>query len=508
MEYSSAKSDLPSLWDDVLISIQPQHAERLYAGEKTFELRKTIPRVVPRRIFLYETNHVRAIRGHLIVERVLRGSPPDIWQQVGTSAASKRGFASYFSGRSIAFAFEVGQAVRYRSEITAADLLRIEPGFRPSQNFLYLQNLPALKAHLQELAFFEGFSFSGHGIDLKPLADQHEERFLAEVTTHISGAYRETQKAYGIKLVMLDRAGRDYEGVFTRRKAIREIWRQGELIGFVVFTEKLGGGVKTGPTVLFEGSQGKGIGQHLREVIHTCAHRIGARKVYCTAPFSKEGAIKYLLGAGYRIEAHLLRQYHDMHDELVFGYMIAKYRAPGQDFVRPVVPVHRFERVTRWSPAIANFLREEFSAAFVEVNYDWAMRQVREAIAWAKGRGSQFKARVLFVASGLGIGAMALCVLKRGGGCKITILSRTAHRRTLGEFLVQIEKKIDSSRRLRCEKKYTHLPIQDVDLIQVFVDNGYRPEGVLERPYNDSADFVVLGKNSAHSGPQSSGARA
>ena len=48
---------------DVVVSIRPEHASRLYRGEKIFELRKIAPRFVPRRMFLYETNGLSGFQG-------------------------------------------------------------------------------------------------------------------------------------------------------------------------------------------------------------------------------------------------------------------------------------------------------------------------------------------------------------------------------------------------------------------------------------------------------------
>ena len=73
MQYSLGFDQVSRFGCDVLISIKPQHADPLYAGTKKYELRKVIPRKIPRRVFLYETDGSAAITvtlprfpGHLV----------------------------------------------------------------------------------------------------------------------------------------------------------------------------------------------------------------------------------------------------------------------------------------------------------------------------------------------------------------------------------------------------------------------------------------------------------
>jgi len=495
MEYSTAKSEIPSLVDDVIISIQPVHAERLYKGEKVFELRKSIPRIVPRRIFLYETNGVKGVRGHIIVERVLSGSPESLWRTVGNRATSKIRFDEYFHGRSIAFAFEVGEAVVYQNPIKLEEMSRIQPGFRPSQNFLYLQNFPALKKHLQEIAMRESFNFGADDCRLTPLdSSVAATQFVAMVENHISDSYLETGRRYGEKLIELDRLGKDPEGIFTRKKTIKVIMHGEQVAGFTVLTEKLGGTIKTGPTMILDEFKRKGVGAKMRRVLHRSAHRAGFRKVYCTAPVANEPACRYLIATGCRIEAHLRRQYHKDHDELVFGFPLSMYRGPAQEFARPTVLAEDFLKLSRCPDSVIDFISEEFGATYFEVPREWALAQARGAESSAKARTAQFKERVLFTASGTELSVVTLCSVKRGGSCKLLLLTRTGHRRSLQQFIAFIEKELGASRKWNCRKFYSHVPLQDVDTLQSFLSSGYQVEGVLERPYNETTDFVVVGK--------------
>lgn len=60
--------------DDLILSIHPVHANRIYTKEKTFELRKSLPTNLPKRVFLYEGNCGAGITGHFTVSYALTGT--------------------------------------------------------------------------------------------------------------------------------------------------------------------------------------------------------------------------------------------------------------------------------------------------------------------------------------------------------------------------------------------------------------------------------------------------
>ena len=51
---------------DVILSIHPKWAQKIYSGEKTIEWRKTYPKHAHRycRVYLYETAPVKAVTGY------------------------------------------------------------------------------------------------------------------------------------------------------------------------------------------------------------------------------------------------------------------------------------------------------------------------------------------------------------------------------------------------------------------------------------------------------------
>jgi predicted transcriptional regulator len=409
---------------NALISIHHVNAERIFAGNKRYELRKVAPKIVPRMLFLYETGTQRCISGHIVIDKVVCGDPDRIWRIVGESAATRERFWEYFHGFDYGCAFEICKAVRYKKPFPLKVIQRIDAGFRVPQNFLYLGNLPALERVLIEAALEECLlSLSGE-LALTRIRDENRARFVEEIDKHISGSYNETGRDYGGKLLDIDKNGRDCEGVITLRKVVLEIHKGNELAGFLVLTEKGGGSVKTGPTVLLEGYRRKGLGGQLRELVHEAVLGIGGRKVYCTAPEVSGEAVGYLLGAGYRIEGHLARQYHLGHNEFVFGYLLNRTRGPAPEFSRTQESIRSICRMERADAEVIAFIEEEFRENYCVMPRGWAGRQAAEAAAYAKGHGSSFKPRIVFVGKGDSVLSVVICVIKRGGAAKLLVLSR------------------------------------------------------------------------------------
>jgi hypothetical protein len=356
------------------------------------------------------------------------------------------------------------------------------------QNFLYLQNLPRLQAYLSDLAVTEAIAAVGDGIVLRNLSAASIQRFGRAVAKHITGAYLETGSDYADNLVNIARLGVDAEGFLTERKLIYEVHVHNRLAGFVVFTLKRGGAVKTGPVILGKAYRNRGVGGTLRRELHAAFLKAGFRKVFATVPATKLPALQYLLSAGYRMEAHLQRQYHTDHDEFVLGYMLTNTLGPGPEFIRPIMPSDQYSEATEVSADVCAFLKDEFSAVFCPVSEGWAEKQLLLAVR----QDRLLKPRRVFLARGMGLLMIAVCLLKRGGSAKVILLSRTGHQPSMGGFLEYVAGMLAKGGPVR--RVYTVVPLADVDVIESFREFGCVPEGVLVRPYNANSDMLVMGK--------------
>jgi predicted transcriptional regulator len=66
---------------DIVISVQQKFVERIVAGKKAAELRRRAPRIQPGcRVWIYTKAPEAVISICVTVDRIVTGSPQDIWQ--------------------------------------------------------------------------------------------------------------------------------------------------------------------------------------------------------------------------------------------------------------------------------------------------------------------------------------------------------------------------------------------------------------------------------------------
>lgn len=84
---------------NILMSIKPQYTSMIYAGTKTYEFRRRIPRDIIHgdTIYIYETSPTMMITGCAKVKRVIKGRARDVWATTkATSGLTEEAFMKYF----------------------------------------------------------------------------------------------------------------------------------------------------------------------------------------------------------------------------------------------------------------------------------------------------------------------------------------------------------------------------------------------------------------------------
>ncbi len=90
------------------MSIHPEFATRILAGEKLVEFRRRAAARPVTHILIYATSPICAVVGVAEVERVERGSPASLWRAFGNVGGIDRAsFFDYFSGVREGFAYVV-----------------------------------------------------------------------------------------------------------------------------------------------------------------------------------------------------------------------------------------------------------------------------------------------------------------------------------------------------------------------------------------------------------------
>jgi predicted transcriptional regulator len=120
-----------------LMSVHPVYAEALVDGRKTVEFRKCLIAPDIRTVLVYATNPTKKVIGEFEVERVVTGTPEDIWTQFGARGLiTAADFARYYAGRVRAVAILVDS---YRRFANPVGLRQMNPVPAVPQNFSYLQ---------------------------------------------------------------------------------------------------------------------------------------------------------------------------------------------------------------------------------------------------------------------------------------------------------------------------------------------------------------------------------
>lgn len=122
---------------NVLLSIKPEFAEKIFSGEKKFEFRKNIfKRTDIEKVIVYATMPVGKVIGEFSVQGVIEGRPDAVWSQTRNHAGiSKKFFSAYFDGREKAFAIKVGSFNKYDEPYPLSSL---GEGVTAPQSYRYL----------------------------------------------------------------------------------------------------------------------------------------------------------------------------------------------------------------------------------------------------------------------------------------------------------------------------------------------------------------------------------
>lgn len=119
----------------MLLSINPQHVEKILNGQKKFEFRKVRCRADVDNIVIYATSPIMQIVGEADVIEIIQDSLDVVWEITSEYAGiSRRFYDEYYQGKDKAVAYKLGKVKRYERPLQLSDL---GIGFAP-QSFVYI----------------------------------------------------------------------------------------------------------------------------------------------------------------------------------------------------------------------------------------------------------------------------------------------------------------------------------------------------------------------------------
>ena len=132
----------------VLLSIRPEYVRAILIGRKKFEFRRSLPRRLGGRIYIYATSPIRRIVASFEVEEVVTDNPVALWRITRhLSGLDESRFFDYFKGEETGYALQIGSLVVFDSPVNPENL---DGRFVPPQSFCYLDG--AREEQLMSLA--------------------------------------------------------------------------------------------------------------------------------------------------------------------------------------------------------------------------------------------------------------------------------------------------------------------------------------------------------------------
>jgi len=499
--------------DIILLSINPKFAEQIFSGEKHYEFRKPAIPTDLSYVVLME-NGSRDLIGGFRVGEVYEEDIPELWEDYGKGESERDRFYRYFEGWGRGLAIEIEQADKFEERISVDELTSAGSDFQVPDQFthIYLTNraLSILTDYSEIIReFFPDASLTrwstNESVDSDSGSPEPEltSRFLkseeeAEFRKLVTGSkvpelYEEIDNRFVDHIIESHNQGKDPYGYFTLKKDVFTLLVDDEVAGFTVATRKRGHSVKYGPTILKEEFQGEGFGPQFRTSLDAKLQEEGVKKTYSTIPEHAENAYKYLIRSGYSIEAHLEKQYSPDHGELVFGKVLSNGSSE-IDSMPSRSTVDDFE-ITRGSERFDGFRR--FVTQRMARWYDGIDGDFVEAVQKAEQRALEGdlskKGKAVYVGHlDDAIKCCVICSRKRGKGFKLSPLLTEVSGSAAIKFLEHVEHELMTEHEVR--KFYSHVPLRDSELISIFKQSGYQPEGTIKQPYKPAVDMVFMGK--------------
>lgn len=136
----------------VLISIKPEHVEKILTGQKTLEFRRSWAKYPVDKLVIYSTSPQKRIVAIADIKNLYKGSPNFLWllSKEKKGGISRRFLYSYFHGKKEGFAIELDNIFTLPVSV---DPRLIFKKFTSPQSFCYVsdQDMNILKQEIKEV---------------------------------------------------------------------------------------------------------------------------------------------------------------------------------------------------------------------------------------------------------------------------------------------------------------------------------------------------------------------
>ena len=121
----------------ILISIKPEYVEKIILGLKRYEYRTKVAKKDIDAIIIYCTYPTKKVLAEVKIKSILSDTPEGLWEKTKYYSGTTKGFFDkYFSGKEKAYAYELGEVIRYNKP---KELKEFGCAF-PPQSYVYINN--------------------------------------------------------------------------------------------------------------------------------------------------------------------------------------------------------------------------------------------------------------------------------------------------------------------------------------------------------------------------------
>lgn len=121
--------------ETILLAINPEYVEKIFAGTKKYEFRKRLASRAIDKILIYSTAPIMKVVGEVQIVETISSSPTALWERTKKFAGISRDkYRKYFKGCKVAYAFQLGQVIKYDPPKELQDFNISSP----PQSFIYL----------------------------------------------------------------------------------------------------------------------------------------------------------------------------------------------------------------------------------------------------------------------------------------------------------------------------------------------------------------------------------
>jgi predicted transcriptional regulator len=122
---------------NVLLSIKPEFAEKIFQGVKKYEFRKALfkNRNV-KKVVVYASAPISKVIGEFEIEDILEHDTESLWAKTKKhSGIPKEYFDSYFQGKKIGYAIKISKSKLYKDPLDLNKHFKLKC---PPQSFMYI----------------------------------------------------------------------------------------------------------------------------------------------------------------------------------------------------------------------------------------------------------------------------------------------------------------------------------------------------------------------------------